>query len=147
MRKEGLLLLHHFVTKVTKQPCQTPQKFAKPKEYYIRKTSNTVGDLNAWKYKYWQKVGKKYSLVQCLFYLKAILTITLELTTSKAVLFQTWNLSQNLHDRRFQGKKFTQKTRNFRHLLNCDKKCVNALNWDKTSKKPLFYQFIWAQHQ
>ena len=60
---------------------------------------------------------------------------------------QTWNLSKNLQDRRFQGKKFTQKTRNFRHLLNCDKKCVNALNWDKTSKKSLFYQFILAQHQ
>ena len=48
---------------------------------------------------------------------------------------QTWNLSKNLHDWKFQGKKFTQKTRNFRHLLNRDKKCVNALNWDKTSKK------------
>ena len=48
---------------------------------------------------------------------------------------QTWDLSKNLHDQRFQGKKFTQKTRNFRHLLNRDKKCVNALNWDKTSKK------------
>ena len=48
---------------------------------------------------------------------------------------QTWDLSKNLHDRRFQGKKFTQKTRNFWHLLNRDKKCVNALNWDKTSKK------------
>ena len=60
---------------------------------------------------------------------------------------QTWNLSKNLQDRRFQGKKFTQNTRNFRHLLNCNKKCVNALNWDKTSKKSLFYQFIWAQHQ
>ena len=48
---------------------------------------------------------------------------------------QTWNLSKNLHDRRFQGKRFTQKTRDFRHLLNRDKKCVNALNWDKTSKK------------
>ena len=48
---------------------------------------------------------------------------------------QTWNLSKNLHNRRFQGKKFTQKTHNFRHLLNRDKKCVNALNWDKTSKK------------
>ena len=48
---------------------------------------------------------------------------------------QTWDLSKNLHDRRFQGKKITQKTRNFRHLLNRDKKCVNALNWDKTSKK------------
>ena len=48
---------------------------------------------------------------------------------------QTWDLSKNLHDRRFQGKKFTQKARNFRHLLNRDKKCVNALNWDKTSKK------------
>ena len=35
----------------------------------------------------------------------------------------------------FRVKKFTQKTRNFRHLLNRDKKCVNALNWDKTSKK------------
>ena len=45
---------------------------------------------------------------------------------------------KKLHDRRFQGKKFTQKTRNFRHLLNCDIKCVNALNWDKTSKKSLF---------
>ena len=54
---------------------------------------------------------------------------------------------KNLHDRRFQGKEFTQKKRNFRHLLNRDKKCVNALNWDKTSKKSLFYQFIWAQHQ
>ena len=42
---------------------------------------------------------------------------------------------KKLHDRRFQGKKFTQKTRNFRHLLNRDKKCINALNWDKTSKK------------
>ena len=51
MRKEGLLLLHHFVTKVTKQPCQTPQKFEKPKKYYIRKTSNTVGDQNDLKYK------------------------------------------------------------------------------------------------
>ena len=60
---------------------------------------------------------------------------------------QTWNLSKNLHNRRFQGKKFTQKMRNFRHLLNRDKKCVNALNWDKTSKKSLFYQFILAQHQ
>ena len=60
---------------------------------------------------------------------------------------QTWNLSKDLQDRRFQGKKFTQKTRNFRHLLNRDKKCVNALNWDKTSKKSLFYQFILAQHQ
>ena len=60
---------------------------------------------------------------------------------------QTWNLSKDLQDRRFQGKKFTQKMRNFRHLLNRDKKCVNALNWDKTSKKSLFYQFIWAQHQ
>ena len=60
---------------------------------------------------------------------------------------QTWNLSKNLQDRRFQGKKFTQKTRNFRHLLNRDKKCVNALNWDKTSKKSLFYQFILSQHQ
>ena len=49
MRKEGLLLLHHFVTKVTKQPCQTPQKFEKPKEHYIRKTSNTIGDLYALK--------------------------------------------------------------------------------------------------
>ena len=48
---------------------------------------------------------------------------------------QTWNLSKDLQDRRFQGKKFTQKTRNFRHLLNPDKKCVNALNWDYTSKK------------
>ena len=48
---------------------------------------------------------------------------------------QTWNLSKNLQDQRFQGKKFTQKTRNFRHLLNRNKKCVNALNWDKTSKK------------
>ena len=48
---------------------------------------------------------------------------------------QTWDLSKNLHDRRFQGKKFTQKTRNFWHLLNRDKKRVNALNWDKTSKK------------
>ena len=48
---------------------------------------------------------------------------------------QTWDMSKNLHDRRFQGKKFTQKTRNFWHLLNRDKKCVNALNWDKTSKK------------
>ena len=51
---------------------------------------------------------------------------------------QTWDLSKNLHDWRFQGKKFTQKTRNFRHLSNRDKKCVNALNWDKTSKKSLF---------
>ena len=50
-------------------------------------------------------------------------------------LVQTWDLSKNLHDRRFQGKNFTQKTRNFGHLLNHDKKCVNALNWDKTSKK------------
>ena len=41
---------------------------------------------------------------------------------------QTWDLSKNLHDWKFQGKKFTQKTRNFRHLLNRDKKCVNALN-------------------
>ena len=48
---------------------------------------------------------------------------------------QTWDLSKNLHDRRFQGKKFTQKTCNFRHLLNHDKKCVNALNLDNTSKK------------
>ena len=61
--------------------------------------------------------------------------------------FQTWNLSKDLQDRRFQGKKYTQKTRNFRHLLNRDKKCVNALNWDKTSKKSLFYQFILVQHQ
>ena len=68
-------------------------------------------------------------------------------STSLCLKKQTWNLSKNLQDRRFQGKKFTQKTRNFRHLLNCDKKCVNALNWDKTSKKSLFYQFIWAQHQ
>ena len=30
---------------------------------------------------------------------------------------QTWNLSKDLQDRRFQSKKFTQKTRNFRHLL------------------------------
>ena len=60
---------------------------------------------------------------------------------------QTWNLSKNLQDRRFQGKEFTQKTRNFRDLLNRDKKCVNALNWDKTGKKSLFYQFILAQHQ
>ena len=51
------------------------------------------------------------------------------------VIIQTWNLSKNLHDWKFQGKKFTQKTRNFRHLFNRDKKCVNALNWDKTSKK------------
>ena len=29
---------------------------------------------------------------------------------------QTWDLSKNLHDRRFQGKKFTPKTRNFRHF-------------------------------
>ena len=50
---------------------------------------------------------------------------------------QTWYLSKKLHNRRFQGKKFTQKTHNFGHLLNCDKKCVNALNWDKTSKKCL----------
>ena len=64
-----------------------------------------------------------------------------------SVSMQTWNLSKDLQDRRFQGKKFTQKTRNFRHLLNRDKKCVNALNWDKTSKKSLFYQFILAQHQ
>ena len=48
---------------------------------------------------------------------------------------QTWNLSKNLQDRRFRGKKFTQKTRNFRHLLNRDKKCIIALNWDKTGKK------------
>ena len=34
----------------------------------------------------------------------------------------------------FRVKNFTQKTHNFRHLLNRDKKCVNALNWDKTSK-------------
>ena len=54
---------------------------------------------------------------------------------------------KKLHDRRFQGKKFTQKAHNFRHLLNRDKKCINALNWDKTSKKSLFLQFIWAQHQ
>ena len=51
------------------------------------------------------------------------------------VAMQTWNLSKKLYDWKFQGKKFTQKTRNFRHLLNRDKKCVNALNWDKTSKK------------
>ena len=51
------------------------------------------------------------------------------------VSHQTWDLSKNLHNRRFQGKKFTQKMRNFRHLLNRNKKCVNALNWDKTSKK------------
>ena len=49
--------------------------------------------------------------------------------------FQTWDLPKSLHDWKFQGKKFTQKTHNFRHLLNRDKKCVNALNWDKTSKK------------
>ena len=55
--------------------------------------------------------------------------------TCSALSAQTWDLSKNLHDRRFQGKKITQKTRNFRHLLNHDKKCVNALNWDKTSKK------------
>ena len=60
---------------------------------------------------------------------------------------QTCNLSKDLQDQRFQGKKFTPKTRNFRHLLNRDKKCVNALNWDKTSKKSLLYQFILAQHQ
>ena len=35
---------------------------------------------------------------------------------------------KKLHDRRFHSKKFTQKTRNFQHLLNRDKKCVNALN-------------------
>ena len=46
----------------------------------------------------------------------------------KTFCCQTWNLSKDLQDRRFQGKKFTQKTRNFRHLLNLDKKCVNALN-------------------
>ena len=55
--------------------------------------------------------------------------------TDKHAALQTWNLSKDLQGRRFQGKKFTQKTRNFRHLLNRDKKCVNALNWDKTSKK------------
>ena len=55
--------------------------------------------------------------------------------TQTEILYRTWDVSKNLHGRRFQGKKFTQKTRNFRHLLNRDKKCVNALNWDKTSKK------------
>ena len=78
---------------------------------------------------------------------RSLLSSVICLLLSSNIFLQTWDLSKKLHDRRFQGKKITQKTRNFQHLLNRDKKCVNALNWDKTSKKSLFYQFILAQHQ
>ena len=54
---------------------------------------------------------------------------------------QTWNLSKDLQDRRFQGKKFTQKTHNFRHLLNRDKKCVNA--GIRQVKSPCFTNLFW----
>ena len=40
---------------------------------------------------------------------------------------QTWDLSKNLHDRRYQDKKFTQKTRNFSTFVKLRQKVRKCL--------------------
>ena len=54
-----------------------------------------------------------------------------------SLLWQSYNIGQSLNRLEICQKIYTTedfRVKKFRHLLNRDKKCVNALNWDKTSK-------------
>ena len=55
-----------------------------------------------------------------------------------SLLWQSYNIGQSLNRLEICQKIYTTedfRVKKFRHLLNRDKKCVNALNWDKTSKE------------